>query len=51
MEAPMTEWNDDRFDELNERTKDGFAEVDKHFELVDKRFELVDKRFDKMDER
>jgi tetrahydromethanopterin S-methyltransferase subunit G len=41
METPMTEWNDDRLDELNERTKDGFAEVDKRFEQVDKRFEQV----------
>ena len=41
METPMTEWNDDRLDELNERTKQGFAEVDKRFEQVDKRFEQV----------
>ncbi len=31
MERPMTEWNDDRLDELNERMKDGFATVDKRF--------------------
>jgi tetrahydromethanopterin S-methyltransferase subunit G len=48
MEAPMTEWNDDRLDELNERVKDGFAEVDKRFEQVDKRFEQVDKRFEQV---
>ncbi len=41
MERPMTEWNDDRLDELNERVKDGFASVDKRFEQVDKRFEQV----------
>jgi tetrahydromethanopterin S-methyltransferase subunit G len=41
METPMTEWNDDRLDELNGRMKDGFAEVDKRFEQVDKRFEQV----------
>jgi archaellum component FlaC len=45
MERPMTEWNDDRVDELNERVKDGFAEVDKRFEQVDKRFDKVDARF------
>ena len=31
METPMTEWNDDRLDELKGRMKDGFAEVDKRF--------------------
>jgi tetrahydromethanopterin S-methyltransferase subunit G len=41
METPMTEWNDDRLDELNGRMKEGFAEVDKRFEQVDKRFEQV----------
>lgn len=51
METPMTEWNDDRLDELNGRMKEGFAEVDKRFEKVDKRFEKVDERFDKVDER
>ena len=45
MERPMTEWNDDRLDELNERMKDGFASVDKRFEQVDKRFDKVDERF------
>lgn len=45
MERPMTEWNDDRLDELNERVKDGFAEVDKRFEKVDERFDKVDERF------
>jgi len=45
MERPMTEWNDDRLDELNERVKDGFAEVDKRFEKVEKRFDNVDDRF------
>ena len=40
MERPMTEWNDDRLDELNERVKDGFAEVDKRFEQVASREEL-----------
>lgn len=34
MEKPMTEWNDDRLDELNERVKDGFAKIDERFERV-----------------
>lgn len=62
METPMTEWNDDRLDELNGRMKEGFAEVDKRFAdvdermkegfaEVDKRFAEVDKRFEKIDER
>jgi len=58
MESPMTEWNDDRLDELNSRVKDGFAQVDKRFEQVDEHFirlegemkegfAKVDERFDK----
>jgi hypothetical protein len=38
MEGPMTEWNDDRLDELNGRMKDGFSNVDKRFDKVDERF-------------
>jgi hypothetical protein len=41
MERPMTEWNDDRLDELNGRVKEGFADVNKRFEQVDERFEQV----------
>jgi tetrahydromethanopterin S-methyltransferase subunit G len=48
METPMTEWNDDRLDELNERTKEGFADVDKRFAEVDKRFDKIDKRFEQV---
>lgn len=62
MERPMTEWNDDRLDELNGRVKDGFAKVDERFEQVDERFvrlegemkegfAKVDERFDRIDER
>lgn len=51
MERPMTEWNDDRLDELNGRVKDGFAEVDKRFERIDERFDRIDERFEKVDER
>lgn len=61
MERPMTEWNDDRLDELNERMKDGFADVDRRFEKVDEHFvrlegemkegfAKVDERFVKVDE-
>ena len=60
METPMTEWNDDRLDELNGRMKEGFAEVDKRFDKVDARFvrlegemkqsfAKVDWRFEKAD--
>jgi uncharacterized coiled-coil DUF342 family protein len=45
METPMTEWNDDRLDELNGRMKEGFAGVDKRFAEVDRRFDKVDARF------
>jgi hypothetical protein len=48
MERPMTEWNDDRLDELNGRVKDGFAQIDREmkegFAKVDKRFEQVASR-------
>jgi tetrahydromethanopterin S-methyltransferase subunit G len=42
METPMTEWNDDRLDELNGRMKEGFAEVDKRFDKVDARFDRLE---------
>jgi hypothetical protein len=51
MERPMTEWNEDRLDELNGRVKEGFAGVDQRFDKVDERFARVDQRFDKVDER
>jgi predicted nuclease with TOPRIM domain len=62
METPMTEWNNDRLDELNGRMKDGFAEVDKRFDKVDARFvrleaevkegfERVDRRFERVSSR
>jgi hypothetical protein len=44
METPMTEWNDDRLDELNERTKEGFAEADKRFEQVATKHEMAEVR-------
>lgn len=55
MERPMTEWNDDRLDELNGRVKDGFIAVDKRFEQVDERFIRLEgemkEGFEKVDQR
>lgn len=60
MERPMTEWNDDRLDELNERvklcaTKEEmnlrFDAVDQRLDGIDKRFDGIDKRFDDTDKR
>jgi hypothetical protein len=34
-EAGMTEWNEDRLDELNKRVDDGFTKVDRRFEQVE----------------
>jgi hypothetical protein len=56
METPMTEWNEDRLDELNGRVKDGFAKVDQEmkegFAKVDREmkegFAKVDRRFEKV---
>ncbi len=50
MERPMTEWNNDRLDELNGRVENGFAKVDREmkegFAKIDKRFEQVATRED-----
>ena len=62
MERPMTEWNDDRLDELNGRVKDGFAQVDERFIRLEgemkegfakvvERFERIDKRFEQVSSR
>jgi chromosome segregation ATPase len=55
MEAPMTDWNNDRLDELNGRVKEGFADVDKRFEQVDERFVRLEgemkEGFAKVDQR
>jgi tetrahydromethanopterin S-methyltransferase subunit G len=55
METPMIEWNNDRLDELNERMKEGFAEVDERFVRLEgdmqAGFAKVDERFDKLNER
>jgi archaellum component FlaC len=66
MERPMTEWNDDRLDELNGRVNDGFAKVAEHFIRLEgemkegfakldgemnRRFGEVDKRFEGIDKR
>jgi predicted nuclease with TOPRIM domain len=50
MERPMTEWNDDRLDELNRRvelcaTKE---EMNLRFDAVDQRFDGMDKRLDRL---
>jgi hypothetical protein len=50
-ERPMTQWNDDRLDELNGQVKEGFAKVDQRFERVDQRFERIDQRFERIDQR
>jgi len=42
METPMTEWNNDRLDELNGRMKEGFTEVDKRLEKIDGRFDRIE---------
>ncbi|MGN6662642.1 MAG: hypothetical protein ACTHK6_00320 [Solirubrobacterales bacterium] len=54
----MSNWNDDRIDELAQGVKDGFVKVDERFKQVDERFKQVDERFkevyerfDKVDER
>jgi tetrahydromethanopterin S-methyltransferase subunit G len=44
MEKPMTEWNNDRLDEMNERMKDGFAEADKRFEQMATKDEMAEVR-------
>jgi hypothetical protein len=44
MERPMTEWNDDRLDELNGRVNDGFAKIDERFDKVDGRFAEMNER-------
>ncbi len=55
MERPMTEWNDDRLDELNRRVDNGFAKVDQRFIRLEGEmkvgFARVDKQFEKADER
>jgi hypothetical protein len=44
METPMTEWNDDRLDELNGRVKEGFAEVDRRLEQLASKEEMAEVR-------
>lgn len=53
MERPMTEWNDDRLDELNERVKlcATKEEMNLRFDAVDQRLDGIDKRFDGIDKR
>jgi archaellum component FlaC len=53
MERPMTEWNDDRLDELNRRVElcPTKAEMNLRFDAVDQRLDGMDKRLDGMDKR
>lgn len=52
MERPMTQWNDDRLDELNERMKEGFKAMRE--EMGELRTELrtelrsLNERFDRL---
>lgn len=50
MERPMTEWNEDRLDELNERVKlcATKEEMNLRFDAVDQQFSEVDKRLDRL---
>jgi archaellum component FlaC len=51
MEAPMSDWNDDRLDHLDRRVDEGFTRMDKQFEKVDKQFEKVDKQLERVADR
>lgn len=42
-EAGMTEWNDDRLDELNKRVDDGFSEMRQGFSDVNRRIDTMQK--------
>jgi hypothetical protein len=44
METPMTEWNDDRLDEMNGRMKDGLLDVGKRFEPLATKEEMSEVR-------
>jgi hypothetical protein len=45
-EAGMTDWNDERLDELSKRVDEGFVSVDKRFQQVDERFNQIDRKMD-----
>jgi hypothetical protein len=45
-EAGMTEWNDGRLDDLSKRVDDGFARMDRQFELVHEDIRALQGRFD-----
>lgn len=42
----MTEWNDGRLDDLSDRVDNGFARMDKQFELVHQDIRELGGRFD-----
>ncbi len=41
MEKPMSNWNDDRLDELSRRMDDGFKEMREGFARMDERFDRL----------
>ena len=45
-EAGMTEWNDGRLDDLSARVDNGFARMDRQFELVHEDMRELHVRFD-----
>jgi predicted nuclease with TOPRIM domain len=51
MEAPMSDWNDERLDHLDRRVDEGFKRMDKEFAKVDERFKQVDKRLERIEDR
>jgi hypothetical protein len=48
MERPMTQWNDDRLDELSRRMDAGFNSVDRRFEQVAAEMRELNARFDRL---
>jgi hypothetical protein len=52
--ARMSNWNDDRLDELNRRTDSGFAKVDQRFDRVERAmkdgFAKADERFSRIED-
>ncbi|HET7510481.1 MAG TPA: hypothetical protein VFJ65_09560 [Solirubrobacterales bacterium] len=55
MESEVSNWNDDRLDELNRRVDEGFVRVDERFVRLEgemkEGFARVDKRFEQVASR
>lgn len=49
--AEMTEWNEDRLDELNKRVNDGFAQMREEFTGVNQRIDHLGGRIDHLGTR